>query len=1274
MGKKDKKDKKQQKDSDVESGLEDLPEVSYFQLYKYSDKWDWLMIFFGALSALAHGGLTPAFVVFFGDIIDDFGAAFDPATLVDTVSDTALLIVYLACGAAVTSYFQVSMFTLTAQRQALRIRREYFRALFRQEIAWYDTQKSGALSTRFSSDVPQIQEALADKVGSFLQFFGMFVAGMIVGFVYGWKLALVILAISPLMGIGGAIMGKVISEVATGGQGFYAEAGHIADEVIRMIKTVIAFQTQDKEVERYRLQLDKARVAGERGGRAMGLGMGFVFFVMFASYAVAFWYGSSLVSKGEMTAGDVIITFFSVIIAAMSLGQASPALEAFAKGRGAAAKIFSVIDREPVIDSLAETGATPAKVEGSIEFKDVTFTYPSRPEDQILRGLTFSVKPRETVALVGASGCGKSTTFALLERFYNPTGGSVSLDGVEIRDLNIQWLRKSISMVEQQPVLFPTSIRENIALGKDNATQEEIEHAAKLANAHDFIMAFPDKYDTMVGDSGTQMSGGQRQRIAIARALVSSPQILLLDEATSALDNESEKIVQAALDRASVDRTTLLIAHRLSTVFQADKIVVVREGVVLEQGSPQELLDQQGAFYDMVIAQQGPEMKGKALSIDAAIKLAEEVQGRLDEIQQSSGAEDKEKMSKSTDSKDAKEEVPEVDRSMWGWALDLNKPELWQMIVGCIAAALEGIVWPVYALILSELLGVLNSTNDKSTVSKYAGAFLGVAAIAFFMLLAKVWLLSIAGERLTLRLRDMVFRAMIKQKAEWYDEPEHSRGILTARLSADAYAVRGMVGDRLGSLCTIVSTVVGSIVIAFYFCWRVGAVILGAAPLMAVGGALQMRLMTGFSTGKAYEKSGKFASEAVEHVRTVAALGRLDSFVNEYFHTLDYPTKVTRRTAQVQGLTFGLTEFFVFAIWSLAFWYGSKTVENGWCDFTDMFKSQMAIVFMGIIVGQNSSMAPDHTKARQAAARLYKLIKDTEDAENEAKKIDYKRPALTGHVEVRDVYFEYKTRKDAPVFTGLNITADPGHTVALVGASGCGKSTTISLIEQYYFPSQGQILFDGVDGREIDPVHLRKHIALVTQQPELFGMSIRENIAYGLDREVSMAEIEEAAKKANAYDFIMQFDDKFETLVGEKGTQLSGGQRQRIAVARALIRADDIKLLLLDEASAALDTESERLVHEALDRAREGRTTIVVAHRLSTIRHADKICVIDGGKVVEEGSHVELMRLKRHYYNLVSSQQFVSEEGESAAVEDFEDDSIPYVPADTEGDVSIVLV
>lgn len=445
----------------------------------------------------------------------------------------------------------------------------------------------------------------------------IFSASLVNAFIHGWELTLVILAAMPVLMIATAIIAGSQTALTEKELAAYGKAGSIAEEVLSSIRTVVAFGGQKKEVDRYEGKLVYARKAGMLRGLLTGMGGGLMWFIIYSSYALAFWYGVKLIMDDREAcledlstcyvrydASSLLVVFFSVLMGAMNVGQATPYVEAFSMAKAAASTIFSVIDRQPAIDSLSEEGLRPEDTGRDIIFKDVHFNYPARPEVKVLRGLSLTIKKGETVALVGPSGCGKSTCIQLVQRFYDPEPqGSVQLGGHDIRDLNVGWLRERIGVVGQEPVLFGCTIAENIRYGRDNVTDDEIEKACREANAYDYIVKLPKKYNTLVGERGAQLSGGQKQRLAIARALVRNPEILLLDEATSALDTQSESVVQSALDKARAGRTTIIVAHRLSTIRSADKIVAIKDGVVMESGSHDELMLSKGLYHSLVTAQ-----------------------------------------------------------------------------------------------------------------------------------------------------------------------------------------------------------------------------------------------------------------------------------------------------------------------------------------------------------------------------------------------------------------------------------------------------------------------------------------------------------------------------------------------------------------------------------------------------------------------------------------------------------------------------------------------
>jgi len=411
------------------------------------------------------------------------------------------------------------------------------------------------------------------------------------------------LASSPLMIVAGALQTKIIASSTTKGQKLFGQASETSSEALGGIRTVYSFVAESLIANTHLKYLHTAMNKNIHKAHLMAAGIGFSFFFMFAVYALGFWYGGQLIKDNEMQIGDVLTVFFSIMIGAMGIGQASQLSPDIAKAKGAALEVFNLIDRTPEINFNEGIGVTLPNIQGKINFNKVTFAYPTRSETTVMKKLNLEVLPGQTIALVGPSGSGKSTIIQLLERFYDPNNGEVLLDDVNIKDFDLKWYRRNIGLVSQEPILFSGTITENIKLGNPEASDEEIEQAAKMANAYDFIMAQPKGFKTKVGEKGTQLSGGQKQRVAIARAILKDPKILLLDEATSALDAESESLVQDALDKLMHGRTTIIIAHRLSTVRNADRICVMLKGKIVEQGTHEKLLEKNGVYASLVSKQ-----------------------------------------------------------------------------------------------------------------------------------------------------------------------------------------------------------------------------------------------------------------------------------------------------------------------------------------------------------------------------------------------------------------------------------------------------------------------------------------------------------------------------------------------------------------------------------------------------------------------------------------------------------------------------------------------
>ncbi|XP_061717365.1 multidrug resistance protein homolog 49-like [Cydia pomonella] len=1260
--------------------------TSFPRLFRFAKPWELLLLFIGVILASLNGLAVPIGVIVYGEftsllidrtvmtgtssttwtialfgggrILTDASAEENRKALIEDSQAFGIGCATFALLQFIVAAISVDLFNYVALRQIVRVKEKFLRAVLRQDISWYDLNTTMNFATKVSDDVEKYRDGIGEKIPMLVYLVMSFVTAIIISLSYGWELTLVVLSCTPIIIATTAVVAKVQSSLTTQELKAYSVAGVIAEEVLSAIRTVVAFGGEAKEIKRYEDLLEPAKKTGMRKGMFSGIGSGVMWLIIYATYALSFWYGVWLILGSRLdptptyTPAVLMIIFFSILQGAQNVGLTSPHLEAISSARSSAGSIFEVLDRKPAIDSLSTEGERP-ELGGDLELKDVHFRYPARSDVSVLNGINLKINPNETVALVGSSGCGKSTVLQLLQRMYDPDSGTVTASGYDLRNINVRHLRNHIAVVGQEPVLFAGTIMENIRMSNPACTDQEIYVAAKQAYCHAFIKKLPDGYNTLIGERGAQLSGGQKQRIAIARALVRRPKILLLDEATSALDSHSEAKVQRALDAAAHGRTTVMVSHRLATVLNAHRIVFIDKGEVVEEGTHEELLKLKGRYYQLVLMNEPSMAPGAEDQTEKDTgKHAKVRRPKLEKLAsvesiQSTASQD----SGSEDSLPIEEQGPkEYKPSSWQ-ILKLCQPEKWLMVAGIIAAIAVGASFPMFAILFGETYGLLESNNERyvmSETNKIALMFLGVGVLTGVGIFLQIYIFNVTGVRLTARLRVAAFASMLRQEIGWFDDPANGVGALCGRLAGDAAAVQGATGTRIGALMQAGATIIIGIALSMYFTWKMTLVSLVSVPMVIGAVVLEGRVLAEGITImlKASHKATTIATEAISNIRTVSAFCGEEGVIQRYVEAGRAAANTAIKSVRWRGCVFAFGQTAPVAGYALSLWYGGVLVANREVPYKDVIKVSEALVFGSWMMGQALAFAPNFGAAVLAAGRVFQLLErkpliDSTHAPSVPE--DY---VAKGKIQYKNIKFRYPTRMEVEVLRGLSLEIPSGKRIALVGPSGCGKSTLMQLLQRLYDPEDGMVYLDDYSvTADMRLSTLRRNLGIVSQEPVLFDRTIAENIAYGDNtRIVPIEQIVQAAKEANVHSFIAALPKGYETRIGARASHLSGGQKQRIAIARALVR--NPRVLLLDEATSALDTHSEKIVQEALDKASEGRTCLIIAHRLATIQNADMIVVVDQGVVAEKGTHKELIALKGIYARLYELQVGIVEESE----------------------------
>ncbi|KAJ3489795.1 hypothetical protein NLG97_g5927 [Lecanicillium saksenae] len=1027
-------DEKPRSSQDSKGEVQKSSGNAYFRIFTYAGSYEYTLQGIAIIAAIGSGAGIALQNLIFGDFVttmtDFANGRATPSHFRSESSKLALYFVYLGIARFVLSYIYNSILTYASYRIVRNIRTAYLRAALSQEVAFFDIGSGGSIATQATNNGRLIQGGISEKFGLTFQGLAAFVTAFIVAFITNWKLTLITLCIAPAIIIVMGVISFLEAAIETKILDIHAQANSFAEGVLASARTVHAFEMRSRLVAKFDTFLQEAHRLGNKNSPLFGALFSAEYTIVYLGFGLAFWQGVNMMAKGEIqNPGQIFTVLLSVVIAAISLTNLAPYLIEFTRAATGASQMFVLIDRESSIDAFAVTGEQPAETAGDIQIENITFAYPTRPDTIVLDDFSLNIPSGKVTALVGQSGSGKSTIVGLLERWYDPLAGTIKLDGRSIADLNLNWLRKNVRLVQQEPVLFQGSVYENIANGLvgtpwENSPREEkmarIQEAAEIAFAHDFITDLPQGYDTEIGQRGGLLSGGQKQRVAIARSIVSQPKVLLLDEATSALDPHAEGVVQQALDRASKGRTTIVIAHKLATIRKADNIVVMTKGRIVEQGTHESLLASGGVYANLVSIQNLAVTSNVSDSDDESEKTVNENQASDPADMQQTltryATEEQLRMEKQKN-RDSYENHKQLGMVAAIARLVKESPDLtWAYIltlIGCMGASAA---FPGQAILVANTVQVFTLTGSAMVERGdfYASMFIVLAAgcLVFYFILG--WATNTIAQALSHKYRRQSLDDMLRQDLQFFDRPENNTGSLASRVDSNPQSILELMGINVGLIFVALLNVVGCSALAIAYSWKLGLVVVfaGMPPLLAAGWLkIRFDVRLDDQLSARYSKSASIASEAVTSIRTVSSLAIEETIMRRYTYELDQAVTGSVKPLLSMMIWFAFTQSIEYWFLALGFWYGCRLLSFGELSLFNFFVAFMSVFYSGQATALFFQFSTSLTKGKNAANYLFWLqdlqpsVKETEQNKNNG-------PGAGGPVTMENVRFSYPLRPE----------------------------------------------------------------------------------------------------------------------------------------------------------------------------------------------------------------------------------------------------------------------